>query len=80
MKTIKIEHYWEEVIIKKYAVVVVDDNDVIIESEVIHEQEVETVESGNIETISLENAEKELGLLYPDAKCVINKFKKYYDN
>lgn len=45
-----IREYWEDIIVRKTDVCIIDDDDNIIEAETIYEEHVETVESGDIET------------------------------
>lgn len=42
--------YWEEIIVRKTDVCIIDDENNIIEAETIREEHVETVEDGDIET------------------------------
>ena len=68
---IKIRHYWEEVIIKKYDVVVYNDNGDIIQDENIHEEKVETLESGDIKIDSIKEGLNRLGNIAPEAIEII---------
>lgn len=45
-----IREYWEEIVVRKTDVCIIDDENYIIEAETIREEHVETVESGDIET------------------------------
>ena len=45
-----IREYWEEIVVRKTDVCIIDDENYIIEAETIREEQVETVESGDIET------------------------------
>ena len=45
-----IREYWEEIVVRKTDVCIIDDENNIIEAETINEEHVETVESGDIET------------------------------
>ena len=45
-----IREYWEEIVVRKTDVCIIDDENYIIEAETIREEHVETVESGDIDT------------------------------
>ena len=45
-----IREYWEDIIVRKTDICIIDDENNIIESETIMEEQVETVESGDIAT------------------------------
>ena len=50
MNKVVIREYWEDIIVRKTDICIIDDENNIIESETITEEQVETVESGDIKT------------------------------
>lgn len=45
-----IREYWEDIIVRKTDVCIIDDDDNIIEAETIYEEHVEAVDGGDIKT------------------------------
>jgi len=72
MNKVVIREYWEETVVKKTDICIIDDENYIIESETIKKERVETVESGDIRTY-VPTEEK-----YPYLMNDYNRFKEEY--